>query len=125
MVFADAALNGWDCADGDFYALALYTRGAALSCPKFSGEPFCEYSDGDAEVNESEDRGEETNGLEDNDDDDDDDDDDDLTDLIKSLGDVEVAKHDRDSGRESCDNPWHGGADPWRTPGSTRARKEC
>ena len=97
----------------------MNTRGAALNCPKLFGDSFCECSDSDLEVDESEDRDLEVDGLEDNDDDDDDD----LTDLIKSLGDVEVSRNVRDPARESCDDPWHGGADPWRTSGSTRARK--
>ena len=116
MVFADAALGGWDCADGDFYALALNTRGAALSCPKFFGDSFCEYSDSDAEADESEDNDVEVDSLEDNDDDDNDD----LADLIKSLGDVEVARNVRDSARESCDDP---GMEIWLTPGGHRDRR--
>ena len=120
MVFADAALDGWDYAVGDFYALALHTRGAAPSCPKFFGDSFRECSDGDAEVDEFEDDDAEVDGLEDNDDDDSDD----LADLVKSLGDVELARDVRDSAWERSNDPWHGnGIDPWKTPGSTRASK--
>ena len=116
VVFADTALDGWHCANEDFCALALNTRGAALSCPKFVSDSFCECSDSNAEVDESEDNDVEVDGLEDNDDDDDDD----LTDLIKSLSDDKVARDVRDSARESYDNPWHG---DMATPGGHRDRR--
>ena len=120
MAFADAALDGRDYADGDFYALALNTRRAALSCPKFFGDYFCECWDSDAEVDESEDDDAEVDGLEDNDDDDSDV----LADLVKSLGEVEVAGNVKDSAREFSNDPWHGDlVDPWRTPGSTGTSK--
>ena len=67
-----------------------------MSCPKLFGNSFCEYSDSYAEVDESEDNDAEVDGLEDNDDDDSND----LADLVKSLGEVEVAGNVRDSARE-------------------------